>query len=597
MNTTRLPAQGWLQRIKVVTLVGVCLLGLSTSVSWAQSLGLALDNTNLSWSTSGTGNAFGWSASANAPHTGASDASSGGLSTADTTSTLQTTVTGPGTLGFWWRTSSATCQLSLVSGKQTLATYGGPFTSWQSATFYLPAGTQTLKWTYSVSSPPSDYKAAYVDGVTYTAGPTPAFIIQQPWGQSQVKGLDATMAVSAGGTPPLSFQWQLNGQPLPGATNSSLVVTNVDASKAGNYSVVLTNSFGSATSSNAPLELGQVTAWGLPGFGATTVPAGATNVLAISAGSYFGLMLKAGGQIVGWGNPQAGAAPPATSDTIAISAGLQQGLALRRNQTVVAWGDNTYGNTNVPDGLTAVARLGKSFSSCVALVANGSPVAWGDGYTGETNIPPEATNLVQVVAGGFAGLALRSDGTVIQWGGSTSPPALSNIVAIAAGAAHYLALSGDGTVTAWGQNDQGQANVPYGLSNVVAIAAGSRHSLALRSDGTVQAWGTVSGGLDSVPPGLTNVIAIAAGDYQSVALVGDGPPVLQTNLFNPSWSDAGFSAYIPSESGRVYQLQFKTATVDQNWVSLPLVPGTGKPVQLIDPSAGEPDRIYRVLRW
>jgi hypothetical protein len=40
---------------------------------------------------------------------------------------------------------------------------------------------------------------------------------------------------------------------IPGATNASLVLTNVQRSQAGSYSVVVTNAYGSATSSNAVL--------------------------------------------------------------------------------------------------------------------------------------------------------------------------------------------------------------------------------------------------------------------------------------------------------------------------------------------------------
>jgi hypothetical protein len=579
--------------------VGISLffLGLNANSILAQSLGLALDNTNLTWTTSGTGSAFGWSASGNSPHTGPSDASSGSLGTAGSTSTLQTTVNGPGTLTFWWKTTSSSCLLSLVDGKQTLTTYSGDYTSWQSSTYYIGAGSQTLKWVYSVGSPPSDYRPAYVDGVSYTPGATLPYLVEEPLGQSQVQGLNAMFTVNAAGSPPLDFQWQFEGQPLIGATTSSLALTNVDGTKIGNYSVVVTNAYGSIASSNARLELGQVTAWGLSGYNATTVPPGATNVLAITAGSYFGLLLRNDGSLLGWGNPSAGGNPPALSDVIGISGGNDQGLALYSNRTVTVWGDNTYGATNVPAGLTNVAGLGKSFSTSLALTADGEAVAWGHSVGDETNVPPDLTNAVELAGGGFLNLALKRDGTVACWGGEVSAPPLSNIVAVAAGAAHYLALGADGTVIAWGQNDQGQASVPMGLSNVVAIAAGSFHSLALRADGTVVAWGSANGGVTNVPAGLTNVIAIAAGDYQSLALVGTGRPILHASLISPSWSAGGFTVYVSSESGRVYQLQYKASAQDASWVSLPLAPGTGKTLTLLDPGAGAPGRIYRVLRW
>jgi hypothetical protein len=45
----------------------------------------------------------------------------------------------------------------------------------------------------------------------------------------------------------LNYQWNLDGSPLLGATNNTLILTNVNVSGAGNYSIVVTNGSGSAT--------------------------------------------------------------------------------------------------------------------------------------------------------------------------------------------------------------------------------------------------------------------------------------------------------------------------------------------------------------
>ena len=78
----------------------------------AQSLGIALNATNLTWTTSGTGGSFGWSAESTTSHDGVSAASSGFVNISRT-STLQTTVTGPGTLSFWWMNPSGNNYLYL----------------------------------------------------------------------------------------------------------------------------------------------------------------------------------------------------------------------------------------------------------------------------------------------------------------------------------------------------------------------------------------------------------------------------------------------------------------------------------------------------
>ena len=83
-------------------------------------------------------------------------------------------------------------------------------------------------------------------------------IIAQPASQSVMLGCDARFNVSALGPTPLSYQWWKDGLALTGQTNLSLTLTNVQTSDFGSYSVVVTNVFGSTTSSPpAQLALGQ----------------------------------------------------------------------------------------------------------------------------------------------------------------------------------------------------------------------------------------------------------------------------------------------------------------------------------------------------
>ncbi|HEY3861566.1 MAG TPA: LamG-like jellyroll fold domain-containing protein [Verrucomicrobiae bacterium] len=50
------------------------------------------------------------------------------------------------------------------------------------------------------------------------------------------------------GVPPLSFQWQLNGQNIPGATSMTYMFTNTSLADSGSYALVVTNIYGSTTS-------------------------------------------------------------------------------------------------------------------------------------------------------------------------------------------------------------------------------------------------------------------------------------------------------------------------------------------------------------
>jgi type II secretory pathway component GspD/PulD (secretin) len=78
----------------------------------------------------------------------------------------------------------------------------------------------------------------------------PPSITAQPASQTVVSGNNTTFSVTAGGTPPLSYQWYFNGSPIAGANDANYSIIGVTASNEGSYSVVITNSYGSVTSSN-----------------------------------------------------------------------------------------------------------------------------------------------------------------------------------------------------------------------------------------------------------------------------------------------------------------------------------------------------------
>lgn len=73
--------------------------------------------------------------------------------------------------------------------------------------------------------------------------------------QTVAHGSSATFAVSATGTPPLSYQWQFNGASIAGATNTSLTVQQAYTTNTGIYRLVINNSYGSITSAPASLNI------------------------------------------------------------------------------------------------------------------------------------------------------------------------------------------------------------------------------------------------------------------------------------------------------------------------------------------------------
>jgi hypothetical protein len=82
----------------------------------------------------------------------------------------------------------------------------------------------------------------------------PPGIATQPQSQSVARGQNASFSVVASGTVPLSYQWYFNGSSL-GFNNQTLTVDGAEPNKAGNYTVVVTNVAGSATSAVATLTV------------------------------------------------------------------------------------------------------------------------------------------------------------------------------------------------------------------------------------------------------------------------------------------------------------------------------------------------------
>jgi len=110
------------------------------------------------------------------------------------------------------------------------------------------AGTYTVTVTNSsgsVTSNPATLSVTVAGGgnPSSPAGVAPT-ILTQPIGATIAYGATTTLSVVASATPAPSYQWQLNGINIPGATS-----TLYSASVPGSYTVVVTNAAGSVTSS------------------------------------------------------------------------------------------------------------------------------------------------------------------------------------------------------------------------------------------------------------------------------------------------------------------------------------------------------------
>jgi hypothetical protein len=90
---------------------------------------------------------------------------------------------------------------------------------------------------------------------------TPPTITQQPQSQTVAEGHSATFTVVASSTAALTYKWQKNqadladGGHYSGTTTTSLAIASVDSTDVASYRCVVTNTYGSTTSSEASLTL------------------------------------------------------------------------------------------------------------------------------------------------------------------------------------------------------------------------------------------------------------------------------------------------------------------------------------------------------
>jgi len=142
--------------------------------------------------------------------------------------------------------------------------------------FYLGNGTRvTGGWQASGLSIPAQASvralgSVATSGVSGVSGTGCSFfqqiaglpvIISQPAGAETVPGSNVVFTATADGTPALAYQWQfngtnlINGPKISGATNASLVLSNVTTTNIGNYALIISNSFGAVTSRIASLKM------------------------------------------------------------------------------------------------------------------------------------------------------------------------------------------------------------------------------------------------------------------------------------------------------------------------------------------------------
>lgn len=128
----------------------------------------------------------------------------------------------------------------------------GPATLVGSQVTLTGAGTVTVRATQAGDA--TFHAAASVDR-TFTVD-APITIGTNPANRTVLEGLSATFTVAATGATTPTYQWKKNGTPLPGATAASYTTPPTSLADTGaTYTVVVTNTLGSSTSTSATLTV------------------------------------------------------------------------------------------------------------------------------------------------------------------------------------------------------------------------------------------------------------------------------------------------------------------------------------------------------
>src|SRR5262245_52834878 len=91
-------------------------------------------------------------------------------------------------------------------------------------------------------------------GYSHACAQVPPRMISAPTNQIVLAGTNVTFSVDVFSIQPPRFQWRKNLANLPGETNATLLLKNVQVSAGGEYSVQVANSAGTITT-NASLTV------------------------------------------------------------------------------------------------------------------------------------------------------------------------------------------------------------------------------------------------------------------------------------------------------------------------------------------------------
>ena len=332
----------------------------------------------------------------------------------------------------------------------------------------------------------------------------PVGIITQPSDRSVNPGDTVQFAVVAKGLPRPRFQWAYKGVNLPGATQSTLTLTNVGVGTVGAYSVTLNNGFGTLKSRDAVLSLVETPQ-------APVITISLTNVSVLAGGT---VSLVAGAS----GVPQptfewsfkGGVIPGQTGSTLTLS-----------NLTVAAAGEYVVRASNASGSQSSAAVLTIRAKPDLRITEVRSTDTLDPDFSRRNGFAPQ--DWFEVTSFESGSVSLKGWRIDDNSSSLTAAFALTNDVSIAPGESVIFVerLTPEQFRTWWGTNE-----LPAGLK--IFTYSGSGFGLSSGGDG-VRLWdSTTSNNVDTVssvdfPAGTAGVTFnydVAAGSFGGLSVEG-----------------------------------------------------------------------------
>jgi uncharacterized repeat protein (TIGR03803 family) len=451
--------------------------------------------------------------------------------------------------------------------------------------------------TYTIPSVNSNEAGYYSVVISNAAGAVTSSnaalaVVFSPASQTKYAGASATFTVTAISPQPLSYQWQENGTNLSnggnisGATNSTLTITGITDRSAASYSVIVSSTRGSVSSSIATLTV----------IDAPRIIAQPTNLLVLAGtNAAFGVTLTG--------------TPPFSYQWLWNSSNVPN--ANNATYTIPSVNSNEAGYYSVVVSNAA----GSITSSNAALAVVFSPASQTK-YAGAS-----ATFTVTAISPQPLNYQWQKNGTNLTNGGNISGATNSTLTVsdvADADAAIYSAV----VKSAYGSVTSSTASLTVKDSLLIAtqplsqtVGAGSRVTFTAAVYGAppfVFQWyfsrtaiGPPTAGTNFSSITLTNVGTNQAGNYAVQVFNGTGSltssnavltviaqPILSLEML------AGFPALSLSGTlGEGFMVQYNTNLEDATWITLrSLTNLSASPYQFLDPSgAGQPARFYRAF--